>query len=250
MSKDPAFLFYDGDASRDVSHMNRLQRGSYFDFIQAQRKFCSKNENNTTVLPDGIPVDTIKQILGKDFDECWPSLKLIMIENNGCYYISWLKKSIDCRESFCQKQREKIALRWNNRGNTVVLPPENENEIVIDNNNSSLKEGDKKGKEIIQEHRELTDLLLKRVLEIRQIKVDEKKKLEWDKEVRLMVERDNRSLEDIKTLINECHDMLPTKSGFTWKTNILSMSTLRLRWNEGKIGVGMNKISPEERASL
>jgi len=103
----------------------------------------------------------------------------------------------------------------------------------------------------IPEHRAITELLLKRILEIRQIKISEKKKFEWDKEVRRMIERDKRSPEDIIKLINECHDMEPDpKTGFTWRTNILSMSTLRLRWNEGKIGLGMNRNSKKERVQL
>lgn len=56
--RDPAFLYYDADAARDVSHMNRLERGCYFDIIQAQRKFGAMSEN------------LIKKVLGTDFDEC------------------------------------------------------------------------------------------------------------------------------------------------------------------------------------
>ena len=63
MARDPAFLFYDGDAARDVSHLNRLERGCYFDFMQAQRKFGRMKE------------DVISKVLGKDFESCWPILR-------------------------------------------------------------------------------------------------------------------------------------------------------------------------------
>jgi hypothetical protein len=129
MAKDPAFLFYDGDASRDVSHMDRLSRGAYFDFMQAQRKFCSPNDGNTVVLPDGLPLDTIKTIFGKDFDSCWSQIRLILVEKNGFYKIGWLDNSITKRTEFCKKQSERVSKRWNNHGNTAVLPCENENEI-------------------------------------------------------------------------------------------------------------------------
>src|SRR3990167_10136186 len=81
MSRDPAFLFYDGDAARDVSHMNRLERGCYFDLIQAQRKF------------GGFTVEQAKKILGKDFDTCWESLTLILSKQDDLYLIEWIKES-------------------------------------------------------------------------------------------------------------------------------------------------------------
>ncbi len=62
---------------------------------------------------------------------------------------------------------------------------------------------------------------------------------QWAAVVGLMVRRDGRSLEDIRTLIDEVHDMEPTPSGFTWRSNILSMDKLRQRWQQGKIFVGM-----------
>ena len=93
---------------------------------------------------------------------------------------------------------------------------------------------------------ECVELLIKRVLERRQIKVTDSLKKKWLTTVRLMVIRDKRTAEDIKTLINECHDMQPNR-GFTWADNILSMDKLRLRWNEGKIYIGMvNKDTNSE----
>jgi hypothetical protein len=94
---------------------------------------------------------------------------------------------------------------------------------------------------LVKEHRECSELLKKRIHERRQSKIDEKRLSEWDRDVRLMIERDGRTVEQIRNLINECHDMEPTSSGFSWRDNILSMGTLRERWNEGKISIGMNK---------
>lgn len=64
-----------------------------------------------------------------------------------------------------------------------------------------------------------------------------------------MVERDGRNLADIKALINECHDMPPRPgSGFTWAEQIRSMATMREKWNEGKISIGMNaQAKPPQR---
>jgi len=121
MSKDPAFLFYDGDAARDVSHMNRLERGAYFDFIQAQRKFGD------------LTLCQIQKILGKDFDSCWPAIELIAEKKDSAYYLDWVKTSISRRKHHCDQQRQRVTKRWAAyRGNTTVIPriylKENENE--------------------------------------------------------------------------------------------------------------------------
>lgn len=92
--KDPAFLFYDGDAARDVSHMNRLERGCYFDFIQAQKKF------GPLTLP------AIEKILGKDFAECWPALNLVLTYEEDMYFISWLQDSIEKRQKYSEGRRK------------------------------------------------------------------------------------------------------------------------------------------------
>lgn len=88
MGKDPAFLFYPGDAAEDVSHMNRLERGCYFDLIQAQKKFGP------------LPLPTIQKILGKDFDSCWESIKMCLTYEKDMYYISWLQDSIEKRKKY------------------------------------------------------------------------------------------------------------------------------------------------------
>lgn len=129
MAKDPAFLFYDGDAARDVSHMNRLERGCYFDLIQAQRKF------------GGYTVEQARKILGKDFDSCWDALTLVLTQENGIFFIEWMRDSILKRKAYSEIQRERIQNYWDKkkkipryyRGNTTDIPLENEieNENVI-----------------------------------------------------------------------------------------------------------------------
>ncbi len=94
MAKDPAFLFYSADASEDVSHMNRLERGAYFDFIQAQRKF------------HGITTEQARKILGKDFDEVWPALEMVLSCENDQYFIRWMRDGIKKRAEYAEKQRK------------------------------------------------------------------------------------------------------------------------------------------------
>lgn len=79
---DFCFTFYDGDATRDASHMNRLERGAYYDLIIAQRKFGR------------LSLDQIRKVLGKDFDDVWPAIELTMLINDGFYYIEWLENSL------------------------------------------------------------------------------------------------------------------------------------------------------------
>jgi hypothetical protein len=130
MGRDPAFLFYDSDAARDVSHMNRLERGCYFDFIQAQRKF------------HGITIDQARKILGHDFDSCWSALELILSKEKDTYYIEWVRESIKARQEHAEKQRVRIQKYWDEKkkedipeqyhGITTEVPLVNEDEDVIE----------------------------------------------------------------------------------------------------------------------
>jgi uncharacterized phage protein (TIGR02220 family) len=127
MARDPAFLFYDADAAKDVSHMNRLERGCYFDLIQAQRKFGS------------FTVEQAKKILSHDFESCWPSLELILTIEKERYCVEWVKDSIEKRKEYSEIQRKRIQDYWdnkksiprNNGGISTDIPLEIENEIVI-----------------------------------------------------------------------------------------------------------------------
>lgn len=97
-----------------------------------------------------------------------------------------------------------------------------------------------KEKPVDPESRRLCLLLRDRILENRQQKITDAILEEWQKTVDKMVRLDKRTHAQIEDLINECHDMEPGPTGFTWRNNILSMGKLRERWNEGKIFIGMN----------
>jgi len=142
MAKDPAFLFYDGDAAKDVSHLNRLERGCYFDLIQAQRKF------------GGYTTEQARKILGRDFDECWPAIEMILSKNeDGIYYIDWITESTKKRAQYIDNQRKRIKNYWDKkkekekkesvyRGITTDLPLENEiiyNNTILNNNISYIE---------------------------------------------------------------------------------------------------------------
>lgn len=79
---DFCFTYYDGDAARDMAHMNRLERGGYTDIIISQRKFGR------------LTIEQIKKILGRDFEEIWPSIELVMVEEEGKFFIEWVENSL------------------------------------------------------------------------------------------------------------------------------------------------------------
>lgn len=119
MAKDPAFLFYDGDAARDVSHLNRLERGCYFDLIQAQRKFGR------------LTIDLIKKILGKDFFDCWEQVKICLSYENDMYFIEWLENSTLKRKAYSEsRSKNRSGSKSILSEKTYVNHMENENENV------------------------------------------------------------------------------------------------------------------------
>lgn len=144
--RDPAFLFYDGDAARDVSHMNRLERGAYFDLIQAQRKYGF------------FTTDQIKKVLGHDFEIVWPALEVVLTKTDtGLLHIEWVTNSSIKRNEYTERQRKRKQEYWDKlrsqelnfnqenskprlyHGITTEIPlieNENEIEIVIVNNDN------------------------------------------------------------------------------------------------------------------
>jgi len=163
----------------------------------------------------------------------------------------WEKKSVLFSPKFTESIEDAYAKRKNN---CVTLDGLREN--LLDNRGGNSVSGDintqtkvkktkeKKTKEVIPTvFLNLARLLQSRVQERRQQKITDETLNKWGNDVRLMVSRDSREMGDIEKLINECHDMPPSPSGFTWANNILSMGKLRQRWNEGKIYIGMTKGS-------
>lgn len=126
-------------------------------------------------------------------------------------------------------EKEMIKKRSRNDEETMRAP----------NNNDKKDNKEKNDKNYI--YTWVSEKLKCRILEKRQQKITDDTIQKWNDIVRLMVERDNRKLNDIELLIDECHDMPANNNGFTWANNILSMQKLREKWNEGKIYIGMNR---------
>lgn len=93
--EDFCYTHYDGDEARDMTHMNRTERGAYTDIRMFQRKVGH------------LSIDQIKKVLSKDFEECWPAIELIMkVDNDGKYYIEWLENSLARAKKHSGKQSD------------------------------------------------------------------------------------------------------------------------------------------------
>src|SRR5688572_22185346 len=100
MAKDPAFLFYPGDASEDTQFMNRLERGAYFDILKAQKKFKR------------FSIEQLKKVLGSDFQSVWPAIELVLAKDENGFFIEWLETSIENRREHSKRQKERIDAYW------------------------------------------------------------------------------------------------------------------------------------------
>lgn len=139
--EDFCFTYYDGDAARDMAHMNRLERGCYTDLIISQRKFGH------------LSAIQIKKVLSKDFDECWPAIELVLVQDEeGKFYIEWLENSI-------QKMRRQSKKQKDNVGKRLVKPKEDLDEPKIDLDNP-LGNGDGYVNEIIKQLEENNETLI------------------------------------------------------------------------------------------
>ena len=127
MTKDPAFLFYDGDAAKDVSHMNRLERGCYFDLMQAQRKFGR------------MKLSIIKKILGNDFEVCWESLELVLTYDNHMYFIEWLENSTIKRAEYSEsRKRNRMAKKEDSKEDMKNTSKSYVNHMEDENGNTNV----------------------------------------------------------------------------------------------------------------
>lgn len=108
--KDPAFLFYPGDASEDTQFMNRLERGCYFDILKAQKKFRRFN------------ISLIKKVLGNDFQTCWPAIESVLRKDGEFYFIGWADDAIENRAAHAEKQKKRIKDYWEKKKQSEAIP--------------------------------------------------------------------------------------------------------------------------------
>lgn len=241
----PAVNFFADNFLTGTMFMSWEQRGRYIYALCAQQ------------LHGHLTMEQLNQFAAGD----QAILEKFIPDENGLYYNERMDKEVKKRKNFCNSRAESRRGGKSNPDGAVELQLDSENPLTCDEqvgdvrgdvrqtceNHTSPRMGNGNGNgnnttpndEINPEYRSCSELLKARILEHRKPKITDATLTQWDREVRLMIKRDNRTIGDIKTLINECHDMEPDRTGFTWRNNILSMATLRERWNEGKIAIGM-----------
>lgn len=230
MGKDPAFLFYPGDYLRDTQCLCSDAQVAY------DRIMCEHMRN----IP--LSKERVDFFMKRLDDDQKNELMSVLSTVDGGYLVEWVAESIEKRKAYSEsrrKNRQKKAETYDKDVKNICEHMEDEIEDEVEDENKN---------EIVIEYRECSELLKTRILQTKQMKITDKTLIEWDRSVRLMIEKDDRSINDIQFLINECHDMEPQPgTGFTWRNNILSMPTLRKRWNEGKIYIGMNKTIQQKQ---
>jgi uncharacterized protein YdaU (DUF1376 family) len=212
-------------------------------WLEIPRATIPKNDNELAIIAN-ITLEkwmTIKEEVLQHFEvgKCE--------EHLGRFYQETLLEISRNSESK-QRFKNKNAKRTQNKRTRSDLT---DTEYEYDNANKNESENASKiesEKEINPNYKNVCEILKSRILEHRQQKITDTVLKKWAQAVDLMVRRDNRAIADIEALINECHDMAPSATGFTWRNNILSMEKLRLRWNEGKIFIGMNKANKPKQS--
>jgi hypothetical protein len=116
---DPAFLFYPGDASDDTQFMNRLERGCYFDLLKAQKKHRK------------FTLAFVKKVLGRDFDQCWPAIELVLKKDGEFYFIEWVDNSINDRAAHAAKQKKRIQDWWDRKRKAESVPDPNQTNTTV-----------------------------------------------------------------------------------------------------------------------
>lgn len=93
---DFCFNFYDGDAARDMAHMNRLERGAYMDVMIQQRQ------------RGHLSTEDLKKFLSRDFDAVWQALEWVLKkDHDGKFFIEWLEASELRSKTHSKLQKER-----------------------------------------------------------------------------------------------------------------------------------------------
>lgn len=225
MGTDPALLFYPNDFLGGVKYFTMEERGKYITLL------CDQ------FVSGYIPKNHMISVCGS-LDS--PILKKFKLNDDGLYFNQRLEDEKIKRINFCNSRRNNKSGRKKGSKNKITKKSYDKPMFIhMENENENENKDINKNKN--EKFSYISKVLFKRISERRQIKFDDTKLNNWNNTVRLMIDRDKRSESDIINLINECHDMPPSKTGFTWADNILSMDKLRKQWNDGKIYLGMIK---------
>jgi len=212
MSKDPAFLFYPNDWLGGTMGMTAEQKGCYIDLLVLQ----FNNKGRFTELE-------AKQVLSICFTSAWQVVKNKFKnegENNEFFYNERLREEITKRQEFSESRRINALHPKKPRKNKKVTPKAYAKHMGNEN-----------------ENRNISELLLNEILK-RKPSFKKPDLRIWDTDVELMINKDNRSIEEIKKVIIWC------QSNTFWQNNILSTTKLRKQFDQLSL-----KMEGEENAN-
>ena len=232
MNELPYFNFWVKDwiADERVASMTAEERGAYIHLLAHCWNSDGLDKNNNWARIAGVAALTDKV--------CF----LFSVEVDGKW---WNKRLYEERKSliaFNERQSERgrkgAAAKWANAQAMPKQSPSNAQDMPADGHPypepkpKALPEPKPEPKDLKTssfglEHSERAELLKSRILGNNpKAKITEADLNRWADTVRLMVERDNRTLEEIDTMIEF------SQSDDFWKSNILSMAKLREQFDK------------------
>ena len=128
MAKDPAFLFYYQDWLVGTYFLRRKEKGAYMDLL------CYQADRGP------LSMETIKEILNSDFEECWPRLREKFQEEDGYYYNKRLLLEQEKRKNYTESRRRNLKKVHMDEHMLFHMENENENENINENKNENNKE--------------------------------------------------------------------------------------------------------------
>jgi hypothetical protein len=187
-----SFAFYTSDWQIGTLNMNRTQRSCYFDLmlLQFSRGTFTQEEAIDVLGDDAIQWEVIK----KKF-KC-------LDETN--YYNERLAEEIAVRNSFIRSRTIGAKIKSEQDAHKIIINNEKYVPIAESIRNKIIETGS-------------------------EAKISDEQVKDWTNDIRLMVDRDGKTVHQIEKKIEEVFN-----DGF-WKKVIRSAGALRQRWNEGKL---------------
>lgn len=231
--KDPAVLFYTGDFMTGCSCLTMEERGQYITLLCLQHQIGHLNEKTIRLSLGSVSVDVLQKFK-KD--------------ENGNYYNERMDDEIKKRSQFVDSRKINGAkggrpITKNKESNIINIKPlgypsgkpsekliENENINENKYKNDFLKNIEKINLNIeLHEYYDIAfsfyKLFENNLIEAgAKTKILEKAKGTWIDDIRLLIEKDNYEIDQIRKVYNYL------KVNDFWKKNILSLSTLRAKF--------------------
>lgn len=87
-----------------------LQKGHYITLLCYQQQSLTGSLSETQV----------KVLMGKDYHKQWPAIKVKFAHDENGFYNERMRKEIERRKQYSDKQKDRVGKRWSNHGNTTV----------------------------------------------------------------------------------------------------------------------------------